>query len=1118
MTWPKLDTVLFCGLKSNGSQTVSWRRSYGQFGLKARLAAALLAMAIGVACGGGGGSLSGGAQVTAQVSSGSLTFATQGVSTTSAAQTLTVTNSGILDLTVSSVVIGGTNAGDFAKAADTCTGAAVLPNTSCRVSVTFTPLATGSRSASLTFSDNAPTSPQTVSLNGTAIGPTVGFSSPNLSFSNLPVNAPSAAQVETVTNTGSANLIISAVALGGTNAGDFAKSTDTCTGATVTPNSTCAVGIQFTPAAPGALSATLSFTDNGDNSPQVVNLSGTGEGPEAVLSSTSLSFGNVAQFASSAAQTETVTNTGNLNLTISTVTVGGTNPGDFTKSTDTCTGSTVTPNSTCTVSIIFTPSLPGSRSAALNFNDNGPGNPQSVTLGGTGLGPGVSFSAPNLGFSYQLLSTQSSPLTETVTSNGTTNVTVTTVKLGGTNAGDFAKSADTCTGATLIPNSTCAVTMTFTPSGLGIRSASLSFADNVSTSPQVIGVSGTGALPVVSLSAAIMTFSSQVVNTTSLAQSEIVTNTSPVPLIISTLTIGGTNAGDFAMGADSCTGATLAPNATCAVSVTFTPAATGARSATLSIVDNAANSPQTSSLTGTGGTQLTGVYTQRYDNTRSGQNIQETTLTPSNVAVGQFGKLFSLPVDGQVYAQPLYVQNVTIPSQGSHNVVFVATQHDSVYAFDADGLTTTPLWQVSFLNSAAGVTSVPSADVYPGIFTDINPEVGITSTPVIDPGTGTLYVTAKTREPLGSVPCTSNGSYEYCYRLHALDITTGAEKFGGPVIIAASVPGTGYDNVGGTVTFGALRHLQRPGLLLLNGNVYIGFGSHGDNDPYHGWLMAYNATTLQQVAVLNITPNGEEGAIWQGGGGISADEAGYVYVVTSNGTFDVNKGGIDYGESVLKLQVQSGQFQIVDYFTPFNQAILTKDDLDLGSSPALILPDQPGTNPHLLVMGGKDGRVWVLNRDNLGHLQANDAGALQIIPGLSDELIDGVSYWNGNLYLQEIGDYLYQFPLQNGVAQTAVPSTDEFGGYPDDVAVITSNGTSNAVLWFLLTTGYGSGGPGILYAFDANNIANQLYNSNLAAYGVDRAGMPVKFAIPTVANGKVYVGGAAQIDVYGLLP
>jgi hypothetical protein len=379
-------------------------------------------------------------------------------------------------------------------------------------------------------------------------------------------------------------------------------------------------------------------------------------------------------------------------------------------------------------------------------------------------------------------------------------------------------------------------------------------------------------------------------------------------------------------------------------------------------------------------------------------------------------------------------------------------------------------------------------------------------------------VTATTREPLDSVPCTSNGSYEYCYRLHALDITTGAEKFGGPVIIAASVPGTGYDNVGGTVTFGALRHLQRPGLLLLNGNVYIGFGSHGDNDPYHGWLMAYNATTLQQVAVLNITPNGEEGAIWQGGGGISADEAGYVYVVTSNGTFDVNKGGIDYGESVLKLQVQSGQFQIVDYFTPFNQAILTKDDLDLGSSPALILPDQPGTNPHLLVMGGKDGRVWVLNRDNLGHLQANDAGALQIIPGLSDELIDGVSYWNGNLYLQEIGDYLYQFPLQNGVAQTAVPSTDEFGGYPDDVAVITSNGTSNAVLWFLLTTGYGSGGPGILYAFDANNIANQLYNSNLAAYGVDRAGMPVKFAIPTVANGKVYVGGAAQIDVYGLLP
>jgi len=928
----------------------------------------------------------------------------------------------------------------------------------------------------------------------------------------------SAAQTETITNTGNGNLIVSTVTVVGTNAGDFAVSADTCTGSTVPPNSACTVSVTFTPSATGSRSATLNFTDNASDSPQTVTLSGTGTGPEPGFSPPSFSFGNQFKGTSSATQTETVTNIGTLNLVISAVTVAGSNAGDFAKSADTCTGATLESTATCTVSVTFTPSVVGSRSATLSFADNIPSSPQTVALSGTGTAPAVSLSAPSLSFGYQLLSALSTPLTETVTNSGNANLTISTVTLAGTNVGDFAKSVDTCTGATVPPNGDCTVSVTITPSALASRSATLTFADNAFDSPQTVGLSGTGALPAASLSTSSFGFSSQVLNTTSDAQAETVTNISPVNLTISTVTLGGTNASDFATSGDGCTGSTVAPNASCTVSITFTPSSTGSRTASLTFTDNAPSSPQTSSLTGTGGTQLAGVFTQRYDNARSGENTQELSLTPSNVTVGQFGRLFILPVDGQVYAQPLYVTNVAIPSQGTHNVVYVATENDSVYAFDADTYSATPLWEDNFLNPTAGVTTVPAQDLITNNDpSGIIPVIGITGTPVIDPGSGTLYVVGYTKE-LQDPTCTANCAYNYVHRLHALDITTGAEKFGGPVIISASVPGNGYDSVGGTVTFTGLHHLQRPGLLLLNGTVYIGFGSHSDNDPYHGWLMAYNATTLQQTAVLNITPNGEEGSIWQGGGGISVDESGYIYVVTANGTFDANTGGVDYGESVLKLQVQSGHFQVLDYFTPANYAVLNQEDLDLGSSPALIMPDQPGAHAHLLATGGKDGRVWILNRDNLGQLQTNDAGALQVIPGISDLLIGGATYWNGNMYLQEVGDFLFQYPLQNGVAQTPISSPDQFGGYPDSPTVVSANGKDNAILWLVQSNTYGSGGVEVLYAFDADNVANELYDSTQAPNRSDHAGPAIKFVVPTVANGKVYIAASGEVDVYGLLP
>jgi hypothetical protein len=1057
----------------------------------------------------------------AGLSAPSLSFGNQPLNIMSSNMTEIVTNTGTGNLSISTVALGGANAGDFSKQTDNCTGATLTSSSTCAINVAFTPSATGSRSASLAITDNASNSPQSVALSGTGTSPAVTLSVPSLSFGNEGLSVTSAGLTETVTNAGTGNLVISTATLGGTNVGDFAKSADTCTGATVAASGTCAVTVTFTPLATGSLTASLTFTDNASGSPQTVVVSGTGTPPTLSFSSPGVAFGNQALGVTSAAQTETITNTGTSNLVISTVTLAGTNAGDFAKSADTCTGATVASTATCAVSLTFTPTATGSRAASLSFADNVAGSPQTVNVSGTGAAPAVGLSSPSLGFGNQALNVQSANMTETITNNGTANLIFTTVTLTGTNFGDFAKGTDTCTGATVTPTSTCAVNVTFTPSATGPRSAMLNFADNAAGSPQAVGLSGNGATALVGLGPTSgLSFGGQLLNSPSTAQVATLTNNGTVNLSVTKVAISGTNASEFAVSADNCTGQNIAPNLTCTVNVTFTPAAMGVRSASISFTDDATGSPQAASLTGTGIWQLAGVFTNRYDNQRTGQNTQETFLTVSNVTLGQFGKLFALPVDGQVYTQPLYVQNVTIPNQGVHNVVYVATEHDTVFAFDADGQSTVPLWQTSFLNAAAGVTSVPSADVYTsGGSPDMTPEIGITSTPVIDPVAGILYVTAKTREPLGSTTCTSNGSYDYCYRLHALNITTGAEMLGGPTVINGSVAGDSWlDSVNGVVTFGALHSLQRPGLLLLNGTLYLGFGSHGDIDPYHGWVMAYDATSLQQTAIFCDTPSGTEGAIWQSGGGLSADSNGYIYVVTANGTFDIDTGGNDYGDSVLKMQIQSGQFQVVDYFTPANQDTLRDDDLDLGAGPALIMPDQPGTYPHLLAMGGKDGRVWLINRDNLGQYQTNDAGAIQVIPGLSDALFGGLSYWNYNLYLHEAGDYVHQYPLVNGLAQTPNASSAQYGGFPNVLPAISSNGTANGVMWFVEANAYGSGGPAVLYASDANNIAHPIYTSAQATNGIDQAGPAVKFALPTVANGKVYVGASGEVDVYGLLP
>jgi len=498
---------------------------------------------------------------------------------------------------------------------------------------------------------------------------------------------------------------------------------------------------------------------------------------------------------------------------------------------------------------------------------------------------------------------------------------------------------------------------------------------------------------------------------------------------------------------------------------------------------------------------FTGVLTYHNDNSRTGQNLNESVLSPANVTQSKFGKLFSYPLDGQVFAQPLYVYKVPIDGQ-NHNVIYVATEHDTVYAFDADNKASSALWSVSFLNSAEGVTPIPSSD----LDSPINPEIGVTSTPVIDGNSGTLYVLAATKE---------NGNY--VHRLHALDITSGAEKFGGPVVIQGSVPGSGSGSSNGQITFQTKIQLQRPALLLSKGVIYLAWASYNDHGLYHGWVMAYDASTLHQIAIWNDTPNGERGGIWQSGCGLSADSAGNVYVAIGNGTFDAYAGGTNYGDSFIKLTLNGSSLSVTDYFTPFNQQTLSDEDSDLGSSGLVLLPDQAGVNPHLGISAGKEGKIYLVNRDHLGKFQSdNDSQIVQSIPDAlgttpDDRNFSSAVYWNGSVYFVGNTDAIKQFQLNSGLLSTSpVSQSSHQFGYTG-TSSISANGSGNGILWTM------EAGGSVLHAYDATNLANELYNSKQAG-SRDFFGSAIRFNPPTVANGKVYVAGQTEIAVFGLLP
>lgn len=499
------------------------------------------------------------------------------------------------------------------------------------------------------------------------------------------------------------------------------------------------------------------------------------------------------------------------------------------------------------------------------------------------------------------------------------------------------------------------------------------------------------------------------------------------------------------------------------------------------------------------------VVTYHNDIGRTGQMLHETVLTPINVNANNFGKVGFFATDGKVDAEPLYLANVTIGTQ-MHNVLYVVSEHASAYAFDAN--TGAKLWKMSALKSG----ETPSDDHGCG---QISPEIGITDTPVIDRSlgpNGAIYFVAMSKD--------QNAAYHQ--RLHALDLTTGKELFGGPVDIQARYPGTGDNSHNGFVIFDPAQYAERAGLLEVNGKIYLGWTSHCDQRPYTGWLLSYSATNLTQVSVLNLTPNGNEGSIWMAGTGIAADTLGNLYFLDANGTFDTTldskgfpiKG--DYGNGFIKVST-SGQLKVADYFAMYNTVQESDQDLDLGSGGALVLPPIPsgatGTL-HLAVGAGKDGNIYVANRDNMGKFNPNNNNNLyqEIIGALPNGAWSMPAYFNNTVYYGGVGDHLKAFGIRAGKLTTNPTSQSSTTfTYPGATPSVSANGTSNGIVWAVENSN-----PAVLHAYKASDLSQELYNSNQKG-SRDQFGPGNKFITPMISNGRVYVGTQTGVAAFGLL-
>jgi len=513
------------------------------------------------------------------------------------------------------------------------------------------------------------------------------------------------------------------------------------------------------------------------------------------------------------------------------------------------------------------------------------------------------------------------------------------------------------------------------------------------------------------------------------------------------------------------------------------------------------------------------VLTYHNDNLRTGLNSQETVLTPANVNPASFGKLNFLTTDGAVHGEPLYVANLVINGV-ARNVLYAVTEHDSIYAFDAD--TGAQLWKKTALLKGESPTMSQIFDCQ-----SIESEIGITNTPVIDRNklpNGAMYFVAMSTDANSVIH----------QRLHAVDLVTGAELFGGPVDIQAQFPGTGAGSKNGLMTFDPKQYAERVGLLEANGNIYIAFTSHCDHKPYNGWVMQYNASTLQQLSVINLTPNGKNGGIWQSGAGLAADSDGYIYFLDGNGTFDttLDSNGFpingDYGNAMLKLS-NSAPLAVADYFNMYNTIEESTADLDLGSGGAMLLPDIiVGSNKlHLIVGAGKDGNIYVANRDNMGKWNPNNNNNLyqQLTAALANGEFAMPAYFQDTVYFGGTSDAIKAFPIVNGkLASSPSSRTSHTFFYPGVTPSITANGTQNGILWVVENTPsralrertISQVVPSVLWAYNALDLTQKLYDSNQMGFR-DQFGPGNKFITPMIANGKVYVGARTGVAVFGLL-
>jgi len=530
-------------------------------------------------------------------------------------------------------------------------------------------------------------------------------------------------------------------------------------------------------------------------------------------------------------------------------------------------------------------------------------------------------------------------------------------------------------------------------------------------------------------------------------------------------------------------------------------------------------------------TDLAGVSTYHNDLARDGANSQEYALTPQTVSTSTFGKQFSCPVDGAIYTQPLWMPNQTV-NGATHNVVFVGTQHDSLFAFDADANPCQQLWQVSLIDTNHGATAGevtvpagPTGNLVGSGFGDITPEVGITGTPVIDPATGTLYVVSKSMNAAGT---------SFYQRIHAIDITTGSEKFGGPANIGSNVTYPGTGDGGSTVTFNPRPQNQRPGLALVNGVVYVGWASHEDEWPYYGWVVGFNASNLAVASVLNVTPNVTYGGIWMGGGAPAADSANHLYLITGNGTFDANgptAPNNDFGDSFMQI---TGGTTVSSYFTPSDEVTDAENDADFGSGgSAVVLNVNSGAVQHLVIGGGKDTTLYLLDGDNMGGM--GDSNSRQNF-SLGHSIFATGAFWNSTYYIVPVGSPLVAYPFDTSTNKFNLAGSTTASasfGFPGATPSVSATGAINGIVWALDNSAYCTPqsqgcGPSVLHAYNATSITTELWNSGMVA--TDAAGNAVKFTVPTIANGKVYVGTrgnnaggvggstsvAGELDVYGL--